>query len=189
MTELQHYIKHHFIIENKNLIILADLFKETELKKGDFFSIEGSLKTNLSFIKTGNLRIYSTIDCKEITQWISSPGEFVTELSSLIFNTSNRFSIQALTDCKLYTISRSDYDKIHQTIPEWHQIEKLFLAKCFTIVENRVFSFLSMSAEERYHQLFDMNKELFNKIPLQYIASMLGMSAETLSRIRNKSVS
>lgn len=54
------------------------------------------------------------------------------------------------------------------------------------MLEDRVYSHISMTAEERYDLYYAQNKELFNQIPLQYIASVLGMSAETLSRIRNR---
>jgi hypothetical protein len=69
-------------------------------------------------------------------------------------------------------------------IPEWHRLEKLFIAKCFTMLEDRIFRHLSMSAEERYQFFFHHDKELLNQVPLQYIASMLGMTPETFSRIR-----
>ena len=132
------------------------------------------------------MRIYVDIDAKEITQWISSEGNFITDLSSFTFNTPARWTIQALTDTQLYTIQKEDYNKLGELIPEWHQIEKLFIAKCFTILEDRVFSHLSMTAEERYNLFFEQNRELFNQVPLQYIASMLGMTPETFSRIRKK---
>jgi len=54
------------------------------------------------------------------------------------------------------------------------------------MLEDRIFSHLSMSAEERYNLFFESNKELFNQVPLQFIASMLGMKPETLSRIRKR---
>jgi len=96
--------------------------------------------------------------------------------------------MQALTDCELYAIGKDSYFALHDQIPLWTEIEKRFILKCFTIIENRVFSHLALSAEERYEIFFQQNKELFNQVPLQYIASMLGMTPETLSRIRNKSL-
>ena len=74
-------------------------------------------------------------------------------------------------------------------MPSWPMLEKQFIAKCFLVLEDRVFSFLSLSSEERYTLLFESRKELFNQVPLNYIASMLGMTPETLSRIRKKQVS
>ena len=132
------------------------------------------------------MRIYVSLDDKEVTQWISTKGYFVTDLASFIFETSARWTIQALVDTELYSISKSDYTKLSERIPQWAEIEKLFLVRCFTFLEQRIFSHLSMSAEERYHYFFENNKELFNQIPLQYIASMLGMTPETCSRIRKK---
>jgi len=65
-------------------------------------------------------------------------------------------------------------------------LEKLFIAKCFITLETRVFHQLSMSAEQRVLNLFEINPEIFLRVPLQYIASMLGMTPETMSRIRKK---
>jgi CRP/FNR family transcriptional regulator, anaerobic regulatory protein len=62
----------------------------------------------------------------------------------------------------------------------------MFIVRCFKALEDRVFGHLSMSAEERYLYFFENNKELFNQVPLLYIASMLGMTAETFSRIRKR---
>ena len=73
-------------------------------------------------------------------------------------------------------------------VPKWVELEKMFITKCFSILEDRILQHLSLSAEERYNQLFEFNKELFNVVPLQYLASMLGMAPETLSRIRKKSM-
>lgn len=186
MNELQHYIQSYFGVRHEDLAQIAQLFKQTELKKGDFFLKTGNRCDKLSFIQSGLMRIYVNTDGTEVTQWISTQGYFITDLSSLIFETPARWTIQALTDTKLYTIGREDYNNIGKQIPQWHQLEKLFIAKCFTILEDRIFSHLSMSAEERYLFFFEQNKELFNEVPLQYIASMLGMTPETFSRIRKK---
>lgn len=121
---------------------------------------------------------------KEVTQWISTKGYFVTDLSGFIFNQPARWTIQALTDVEIYTIRKSEYEKIKTIIPRWPELERLFIVRCFTTLEDRIFSHLSMTAEERYHFFFENNKELFNQVPLQYIASMLGMRPETFSRIR-----
>lgn len=123
---------------------------------------------------------------KEITKWISTSGYFVVDLSGFVFQQTARWNIQALTDCELYVINQSDYQKIGSEIPGWAVLEKLFIAKCFTVLEDRIITHLSMTAEERYNKLLQFNGELFNQVPLQYLASMLGMTPETLSRLRKK---
>lgn len=189
MRELEIYIQSYFGIHPDDLKKIANLFVEEKMAKGDFYSKQGRNCQKLSFIKSGFLRIYSEANEKEITQWISFQGYFLADLSSLIFETPARWNIRALTDCELYTISREDYQRIGKLIPDWNRLEKLFLAKCFITLEDRVFSHLSMTAEERYHQLFNFNPELFNYVPLHYLASMMGMTPETLSRIRKKNIS
>lgn len=187
MSELEQYISSYFgVVQNNELQTIAKLFKQSTLKKGDYFLKTGKACNQLSFIQTGMLRIFVAKEDKEVTQWISTKGYFVTDLSSFMFQTPVRWSIQALTDCEIYSIYKEDYNHIGNLVPKWHELEKLFLARCFTMIEDRIFSHLSMSAEERYHLFFENNKELFNQVPLQYIASMLGMTPETFSRIRKK---
>jgi CRP-like cAMP-binding protein len=189
MTELQLSIKSYFGIEESKLALLEELFEPEQMEKGASFAIVGKRCNKLSFIKTGYLRVFNHQDGKDVTQWVASQGEFITDLSSMIFGNVARWDIESLTDCELYTISKENYDKIATLIPEWHQLEKLFIAKCFMTLEDRIFSFLSMTAEQRYNMLFEMKSDLFNQVPLHYIASMLGMTPETLSRIRKKSIS
>lgn len=190
MTELEQYIHSYFgVIQTDELKKISALFKPASLKKGAYFLKTGKACDKLSFIRSGLLRIFVAMEDKEVTQWISTKGYFVTDLSSLIFENPARWSIQALTDTELYTIGQDDYKMIGKLIPHWHELEKLFIAKCFTMMEDRIFSHLSMSAEERYQLFFRNNKELFNQVPLQYIASLLGMTPETLSRIRKRQFS
>ncbi|MDX2191337.1 MAG: Crp/Fnr family transcriptional regulator [Bacteroidota bacterium] len=187
MTELEHYINSYFgIVNTDDLNTISSFFKLHKLEKGDFLLKTNNRCDKLSFIQSGLLRIFVNNDEKEITQWISTKGYFATDLSSFIFNAPARWNIQALVETELYTINKEDYKKIEDLVPKWAEIEKLFLVRCFTILEDRIFSHLSMTAEERYHFFFQNNRELFNQVPLQYIASMLGMTPETFSRIRKK---
>ena len=187
MTELEQYISSYFeIIQPEKLNSISALFKLSYIKKGDYILKSGKFCNTLGFVQSGLLRIYVATEDKEITQWISTKGYFLTDLASFIFEKPARWTIQALSDAELYTITREDYKKIGSLLPEWNEVEKLFIVRCFTMLEDRIFSHLSMSAEERYNLFFENNKELFNQVPLQYIASMLGMTPETFSRIRKK---
>lgn len=190
MTDLEQSIQSHFgVLDPEELSLILSLFQPELLDKGDYF-----LKTNrqcerLSFLKTGFLRIFRTVNDKEVTQWISTPGYFVTDLSSFLFAKPARWTIQALTPVELYTIRKSDYNRLKMELPKWNELEQLFIAHCFTTLEDRIFSHLSMTAEERYQFFFEHNPELFNQVPLQYIASLLGMTPETFSRVRKKQLS
>lgn len=186
MDELKKYISSYFGLTHDCLNEIASLFSESELAKGAYFIKAGQYCDKLSFVQSGFIRIFSELNDKEVTQWIASEEYFLTDINSFLFTQPARWTMQALTHCKLYTLDKTNYRRLKQMVPNWDEIEKKIIAGCFITLENRIFDQLSLSAEQRYNKLFQQNKELFNQVPLQYIASMLGMSPETFSRIRNK---
>ncbi len=191
MKEIELYIENYFGIGGKNLARVANMFKIKRLEKDGYLLKQDQYAVNISFVRSGFLRIYAQdmTGEKEITQWVSNQGMFITDLSSFVFDTTARWNIQALSDCELYSISKEDYRSLGSHIEGWDNIDKLFIAKCFITLENRVFGLLSMSAEQRVKELMNHNPSIFNQVPLHYIASMLGITPETLSRIRRKMVS
>ncbi|MGI4751620.1 MAG: Crp/Fnr family transcriptional regulator [Janthinobacterium lividum] len=188
MTELENYIHLHFAISLDDCQKVSGLFKIETLEKGGYFLKSGKYCNKLSFIQGGILRVYVNLPDKEVTQWIGTAGYFLTDINSFLYRNPSRFNIRALTDTRLFTIGYEDYLAMGKLIPKWHEFEKLFMGKCFVMLENRVFDLISMPAEERYQKLFKQNRELFNQVPLQYLASMLGMTPETFSRIRRKMI-
>jgi CRP/FNR family transcriptional regulator, anaerobic regulatory protein len=187
MTTLEQYIQSYFgIIQLQHLTTVSAYFKPVSLQKGDYFQQSGKRCTQLAFVQSGLLRIFAETDDREVTQWISTQGYFVTDLTGFMFDQPGRWHIQALTDTALHVIEKVDYRQLASRIPEWRAFEQIFMAKCFIMMEDRIFNLLSMSAAERYQLFFEHNPELFNEVPLQYIASMLGMTPETFSRIRKK---
>lgn len=189
MSDLEISLTEYFGIDAHFGAQIASLFVSETLPKNSFHTQLGTRYVQLSFIQSGYLRIYRQTDKKEVTQWISAPGEFTTDLNAIMFDQPARWNIQALTECTLLSLDFNNYKRMGDLIPEWPKIEKLFLSKCFITIEDRVFSFLSLNAEERYRLLHETRRELFQHIPQQYLASMLGMTPETFSRIRAKVIS
>jgi len=186
MTELETHIKNYFGAADDELATIGSFFHLDSLEKDEFFLRKGRRSDRMGFLRSGIVREFVVVDEKEVTKWISTEGYFIVDLSGFLFQHPARWNLQALTHCELYIIELDDYRKLGSLVPRWTELEKLFLSRCFAVLEDRVISHLSMSAEERYHQLFAYNKEIFNQVPLQYLASMLGMTPETFSRIRKK---
>jgi len=179
-------LRNTFDVDADDVDFIANYFVEEKLNKGELFLSMGQRCTRLSFIQSGIVRVYAFREGKEVTQWIGDAGYFMTDLASFVLDVPARWQIQALTDVKMFTLKKSDYLTFEKNIPQWNILEKRFISKCFIMLENRVLDFISLTAEQRYNNYFEANKHLFNQVPLQYIASMLGMTAETLSRIRAK---
>lgn len=185
---LQNYLAAYFGLYESDAQKIVGWFQSETILKNEFFVRKGGNCHKLSFLKSGYIRIYDEHNGREITQWISSENDFVTEINSFYFGMPSRWNIQAISDCACYTISQKDYLRMSEEVANWNSLETKFIAKCFAVLENRVFSFISMTAEERYESLFLYKKELFNEVQLHYLASMLGMTPETLSRIRRKMI-
>ena len=144
MEELTTHIKSYFGLKKESVRKIEELFKEENISKGTLHTRQSQYNSSLSFIKRGFMRISALSDGREITLWVAAEGEFVTDLSGVVFGQPARWNIHAMTDCELFTIYAADYRKINEVLPEWAQLEKAFLAKCFATLEDRVFSFLSI---------------------------------------------
>lgn len=169
--------------------VILSYFREEKLERNDFFTESGKICNKLSIVKSGILRIFAlSDDGREVTQWLAQENFLLTEISGFFFDHPNRWNIQALTETELLTISKDDYKALCHDFPQWSDIEKKLIMKCFSMMEDRIFTHLSLTAEQRYHLYFEQNKSLFNKVPLQFIASVLGMSPETFSRIRKRKI-
>lgn len=186
MITLTEAIADYFNPAPKELRLLEAQFKPLQLARGAFYLKAGQYGPKLGFVREGYLRIYQYHEGQEVTQWVSGPGYFVTELHSLLFDQPCRWHIEAITDCTIDSIAGEAYRALPGLLPNWSHIEKLFLAKCFAMMEDRIFTFLSMTAEERYQALQKQMPALFLHVPLHYLASMLGMSPETMSRVRKR---
>jgi CRP-like cAMP-binding protein len=182
--ELTNLLEQTFCLPPAKAAEVAGLFREDSLEKGDYFLKRGQTIRKLSFLHAGYLRGWAPAADKDVTQWIFTPDYLVADLNALFFGIPARWNIQALGDCTLWTLPEENYLQMNALIPNWETIEKQFLARCFITLEDRVFSFLSLSAKERYELLLSTSPELFESVPLHYLASMLGMTPETLSRIR-----
>ena len=187
MKQLRNCISNQVTIESKALDTILSAFEPQELSKGQFFLRSGNICRQMAFIESGYLRMYNVADGKEITFWIGSSGKFITSLSSFVFQTSNFWNIQAVTDCQLYVISRDKHFELGKTQPKWLEFDNLLLAHSFALLEQSMFAQLHTTAKQRYEKLMQDDPTLFNQVPLQYIASMLGITPETLSRLRNNS--
>ena len=171
-------------IEKNSMDNILSVFKPLEISKGEFFLKSGKICRQMAFIESGYMRMYDIVDGKEITLWIGSENRFITSLSSFIFETSNNWNIQAITDCKLYIINRGNHFKLNKTEPKWLEFDNILLANSFALLEKNMFSQLHTTAKQRFENILNEEPELFKNVPLQYIASMIGITPESLSRLR-----
>jgi len=188
MEALKACIQSQLSIEHDVLDEVLSSFQTRKIKKGEFFLESGKTCREMAFIETGYLRMYDIVDGKEITFWIGNEGRFITSLSSFVFQTENYWNVQALTDCTVQVISRTKHFQLCEVHQKWLEFDNLILARSFAMLEQNMFSQLHTTAQQRFDGLMTSQPSLFNHVPLQYIASMLGITPESLSRLRKNTV-
>ncbi len=163
----------------------ADRYFKTEtLKKGDFFSKAGRISDRLGFVNSGLLRSFYTIKGKETTTFFQMQGSIAAALMSFLQMKPAIENIQALEDSELVVISRKNLLNLYDENWKWQQVGRVITERYYVKMEERTISLQSLSAQEKYENFLLEFPELIQVVPLYYIASFLGISPETLSRIR-----
>ncbi|MEO1263282.1 MAG: Crp/Fnr family transcriptional regulator [Bacteroidota bacterium] len=186
MEPLISFLKKDLSIPQQLIPSVIKFYQTERLTKNDFLVKKGQHCRKMCLIEQGYFRFFSFSEKKVITHWIFGKDQLVTDVASFFLQQPAKWNIQALTDMTIFSLTHTNYQYLRKRIPGWDNYEKLFLIKLMSALENRVYALLSMSAEERYQYLFQSDSNMFNELPLQYLASMLGMTPETLSRIRAK---
>lgn len=187
-NQLGLYLKELFGMSEEDASKMGSFFRLEKLEKGDYHSRQDGQCRRMSFVADGFLRKYRLHDDRDITHWVSGPAYFAVDLNSFLFGDPCRWEIQALCNTQIQSISKEDYDRLALEIPNWKSFENRFMAKCFGMLEDRMFAQLSLSAGERYAAMMQQQPQLIREVPLHFLASMLGMKPETLSRVRKKMV-
>ena len=173
---------------NKEEVALIDtLFKVKKIKKGDFWIKEGKYCNEIAFISKGTVRIfYEDESGNEVSCFFMPENNFVSSFTSFLTRTPTKENIQAINDVELYTINRVDLDAASIKIPKLQIFRRVMAENLFILMERRIAMLQSTTAQERYEDMIKENGNILLEVPLQYVASFLGISPQHLSRLRKK---
>lgn len=159
---------------------------DVSFKKGEIIQEAGRICDFIYFIKKGVVRGFIKEGKKDITTWISADNELVTSISSLDLETPAMENIQALEDCELVAISNIHMNKMYDQFPVTNLTGRKLLQQYYRDAEKRAFIARLNSAETKYKFFLAHYSHLANRVQLRFIASYLGITLETLSRVRKK---
>jgi len=159
-------------------------FKTEVIQKDDYFSKAGRYCDRLGFVVDGLLRSFYIIKDKEATTFFLSPGSVAVALLSFLQTKPAIENIQALKTSTLITIKKKDIEVLYKENWKWQQAGRVLIENYYIKMEQRSISLQSKSAQELYVEFTREFPEIIKSVPLHYIASYLGVSPETLSRIR-----
>ena len=165
---------------------LNEKIKSLIKQKGDFLLKEGQIVSSLFVIEKGLVRSFYNINEREINVWFGFESGILGSVMPLFFSQPSIANIQFLEDTTLYYISSNDLESFYKSSQEMNTIGRKMAEEYCKILEERSFLLQTHTAEQRYHWLLKNQPEALQRISLGHIASYLGISQETLSRIRKK---
>jgi len=164
---------------------LSEKLKVLVLPKKGFLLKQGRVCRNIWFIKKGMARCFYTKEDKEISSWFMKEGDVIISVESYFKQEPSKENIQAIEDCELYSISYDELQEVYRMFPEFNLIARVLTEKYYTLCEQRLFSMRMQRANERYAYLMSHYPEIIKRVPSTFIASYLGITLETLSRIKH----
>ena len=175
-----------FYLPNENLQPLVSCFRELQIKKGKHLLKPKQDCNYMAFIQKGSFRVYYyDINNKEVITWFSFTEMVITDLLGLYTTGKAQFYVEALEDSILYKISKQDLENLYKKYPIYREFGRKFAEEALTMLMQRTMSLHTKSAEERYKELLQI-PDFMQKVPLKYLASFLGITDTSLSRIRKK---
>ncbi|HRH60909.1 MAG TPA: Crp/Fnr family transcriptional regulator [Chitinophagaceae bacterium] len=183
--KLIQFLRHTNLVKDQTAKEIANHFGEREIDKNEFFLKEGKVCKEYLFLENGFMRAYAfNVDGNDVTTNFYSTGQVVFEVSSFFNRTVSKENIQTLTDCTGWSINYEQLNLLFHSLPEFREFGRHILVTGFTALKIRMLSMITETAEERYERLIKTNPEIFQFAPLKYIASYLGITDTSLSRIR-----
>lgn len=181
------YLKELAHFSEEEIIDILSQFKKENIAKNDIILREGKTCKKLYFLEKGLGRsFYINKEGKEITQWFFGNGKFMTSFESLFQEKPSLYFIEVLEDATVYSISKNKIDLLFDKYPKMERLGRLATTEMLSKVVTKLNAIQFQKAKDRYKYMLNEYPNIANRIPLGHIASYLGMTQETLSRIRNK---
>jgi CRP-like cAMP-binding protein len=187
MEALINYLLQFGQLNQHQIDLVKSKAKEVCIKKEDYFSEAGKTANQVAFIIEGILRVcYYNNKGEEITRYFIDENNFAVDITSFLYKIPSSEYIQAVTNCKLIIFSDYTLKELSSAINEWDDIINKITAKSLIEKVNRISPMLAEDAKSRYLNFLEKFPQLANRIPLSFLASYLGITQSSLSRIRRK---
>jgi len=163
---------------------LSNNSKFLVLPKGEILVREGQYSDKTFFIFNGCARAYYLKDGKDISDWFAFDNDFISSINSFFLNIPSPHFIELLEDSIILEISKIDVEKLSDEHTDFERLSKIVVTKTMLRQQERISSMQFHSAEQKYDNILSIRPDITQRIPLTHIASYIGITLETLSRIR-----
>jgi len=174
-------------LTNEERELIQNYLTVKKLRKRQYLLQEGDVCKMVAFVEKGALRSYRVNEdgSEHIIQFALN-GSFITDLYSFLTNEASIYNIDAIEDSELVVITRSASDELRRSSPKYQEFIFQATSDAYIQLEKRMTSTISLSLEERYEDLIANHTDIIQRVPQHMIASYMGLTPETLSRVRKR---
>jgi CRP-like cAMP-binding protein len=185
MKELMDYILQFGNLNQQQINLISTKATKLELKKDEYYLEAGKIARQFGFMLEGIARVcYYNNKGEEITKYFIEENNILVDLTSFDNEIPSIAYVQAVTDCRLIVFSKQDWRELLNTIVGWDTIVHKITSKALLQKVERISPLITQDATTRYLRFLEIYPTVANRIPLSYIASYLGVTQSSLSRIR-----
>lgn len=183
--QLLKLISQNVSLTNNDKALCEQYFEPVLSPKNHILEEEGKIPKYLYFVVSGFVRLFHYNDKgDEVTTHINCPPGFITSYVNFINQANSNENVECVTECELLRITKSNLDLLTQQSIVFKDFSILIFQQSLAYNETRANELATLPAEQRYQKLIDKYPHILHNVPLQYIASFLGMNPKSLSRIR-----
>ncbi len=187
MENLINYLLQYGQLNSQQIELIKNAVKVVNLGIGDYFSEAGKTANQVAFVEEGILRVcYYNKDGDEITRYFIDEYNFAVDLNSFNLKLPSSEYIQAVVPTRLLVFHRENLENLSSIIIEWDMIINQITNKALMEKVSRISPMLAENAKTRYLEFYKRFPDLANRIPLNYLASYIGITKNSLSRIRKE---
>lgn len=184
MENLRYYFQ-NVGFDGTELDTIVEAFSLEHFAKNDFIVEEGKTSRYIGIVKSGLVQYYVIKDGEEKTSYVSVENTFFASLLSFISETPSIENLRAITPCSLYIISKTNLKQLVNDLPKFKDFYIGLLEASICGIDASRHDLIVLTGEQRYEKMLRTEPQLLQQIPLQYLASMLGVTPRHLSRIRS----
>lgn len=170
----------------EELFLFMQRLKPVSLKKHAFYLKDGQVCKSMVIVYKGGLRYFSRSEKGDYTLGFAFEGEWLGDYESFLLQTPSDCFIEALEDCELFTLSYADMQALYQQSQRFERFGRIIAENLFIKTAKSKRNLMVQSAEDRYLDLLTSQPHILERLPLNLIASYLGIQPQSLSRIRAK---
>ena len=162
-----------------NITIKQQVVKNTTLL------VNGDVCREFHFIENGIARAFYYKDGKDVTAWFAAENQIISAIDSLFIGTPSMYNIEVLEDATIWSLQYGKIEPVFQAFPEVERLGRILVTNNYLLLDERMKSFVFSTAEQKYEALLKFIPGILNRVKLGHVASYIGVTQETLSRIRS----